>query len=101
MDGFHKTVACTLNYFLNETDFVKSNPDPLFEAQLQLKTNEMAFVPSMNFGSADGFYELLESLVNNVYTQGSLIPRVAAHLKEQNYQVIKSLLYRVILFLGC
>jgi hypothetical protein len=32
-------------------------------------------------------YELLEGLVNNVYTQGSLIPRVAAHLKEHTYQV--------------
>ena len=87
LEGFHKTVACTLHYLLAETDFVKSNLDPLFEAQLQLKGNEMAFVPSMNYGTTDGFYELLEGLVNNVYTQGSLIPRVAANLKEHNYQV--------------
>ena len=87
LEGFHNTVLCTLQYFLAETDFIKSNPDPLFEAQLQLKTNEMAFVPSMNYGTPDGFYELLEGLVNNVYHQGSLIPRVAAHLKQDNYMV--------------
>ena len=88
LEGFHNTVLCTLQYFLAETDYIKTNPDPLFEAQLQLKTNEMLFVPSMNYGNTDGFYELLEGLVNNVYTQGSLIPRVAAHLKQDNYQVI-------------
>ena len=87
LEGFQKTVLCTLQYFLAETDFVKTNPDPLFEAQLQLKNTEMVFAPSMNYGTLDGFYELLEGLVNNVYNQGSLIPRVAVHLKQDNYQV--------------
>ena len=87
LDGFQKTVLCNLHYFLAETDFIKSNPDPLFEAQLQLKGTEILFVPSMNPGISDGFYALFEGLVNNVYVQGSLIPRVGAHLKEPNYLV--------------
>ena len=87
LEGFHKTVLCTLQFFLTETDNIKSNPDPLFEAQLQLKATEVLYVPSMNAGVSDGFYGLFDSLVNNIYTQGSLIPRIAAHLKQENYMV--------------
>jgi dynein heavy chain len=86
LEGFHKIIQCSLAYFLKETDYIKSNPDPLFEAQLQLKPTEMVFSPSMNYGSQDGFYELLEGLVMSVYKQGSLIPRIAVHLEQENYQ---------------
>ena len=82
LEGFHKTVLCTLKYYLAETDYLKSNPDPLFEAQLQLKATDVLFVPSMNPGNMEGFYGLLEGLISNVYTQGSLIPRVASHLNQ-------------------
>lgn len=85
LEGFHKIIHCSLAYFLKETDFVKSNPEPLFEAQLQLKT-EMVFTPSMNFGESDGFFELIEGLVGNVYKQGSLVARVAKHFGQENYQ---------------
>lgn len=85
LDGFHKIIQCSLAYFLKETDYVKSNPDPLFEAQLQLKS-EMVYTPSMNIGDTDGFFELVEGLVGNVYHQGSLIERVAKHLGHENYQ---------------
>jgi dynein heavy chain len=85
LEGMHKIIQCSLVYFLRETDYVKSNPDPLFEAQLQLKPSEMVFTPSMNYGDTDGFYELVEVLVSNVYKQGSLVARVAKHIGE-NYQ---------------
>ncbi len=98
LDGFHKTVACTLQYWLTETDNVKSNPDPLFEAQLQLKATDILFAPSMNPGNMEGFYGLIEGLIGSVFIQGSLIPRVASHLKEQNYQV-KTILYHSLMLL--
>jgi hypothetical protein len=87
LEGFQKTILCNLNYFLIETDFIKSNPDPLFESQLQLKGTEILFVPSMNLGISDGFYALFEGLVNNIYNQGSLIPRVGTNINEPNYLV--------------
>lgn len=93
LDGFHKIIQCSLAYFLKETDFSKSNPDPLFEAQLQLKPTEMVFIPSMNYGDSDGFYELIEGLLGNVYKQGSLVPRVAKHLEQDNYQVLLKTFY--------
>jgi len=96
LDGFHKTVACTLLYWLAETDHVKSNPDPLLEAQLQLKGTDILFVPSMTPGHMEGFYGFVEELIGSVFIQGSLIPRVASHLKELNYQV-----YLIIIFFPC
>ncbi|CAF0714705.1 unnamed protein product [Brachionus calyciflorus] len=85
LDGFHKIIQCSLIYFLKETDYVKTSPDPLFEAQLKL-TNEMVFIPSMNYSDTDGFYELIEGLIGNIYKQGSLVPRIATHLEQDHYQ---------------
>lgn len=84
VDGFHKIIQCSLSYMLKETDHGKQNPDPLFEAQLHLK-NEMMYTPSMNYGDSDGFYELIESLVGNIYNQASLIKRIASHLEHEHY----------------
>ncbi len=85
-EGFNKIIACSLNYFLRETDFVKNEIDPLFEAQLQLRPPELVYAPSMNYGDAGGFYEMIEANIGNVYHQGSLISRVAGHLEQKDYQ---------------
>lgn len=85
-EGFNKIIACSLNYFLKETDFVKNNVDPVFEAQLQLKPPELVFVPSLNYSDTDGFYEMIEANIGHVYSQGSLIPRIAGHLEQKDYQ---------------
>ena len=86
-EGFNKIVACSLNYFLKETDFIKFDVDPIFEAQLQLAPPELVFAPSLNYGDPAGFYEMVENNINQVYKQGSLIPRVASHLEQKDYQV--------------
>lgn len=78
---------CSITYFLKETEHVKSNPEPFFEAQLLLKPPDMVFAPSLNYGDTDGFYELIESLIGSIYKQGSLIQRLAKHLGQENYQV--------------
>ena len=87
LEGFHDVVKCTLKYFLVETEFVKGNPEPFYEAQLQLNDDDLNFVPSMTVGTSDGFYEMIEGLIKNVYFQGALIPRIAPHLKQENYKV--------------
>lgn len=89
MEGFHKIVQTSLNFFLRETDHIKTNPDPLFEAQLQLKPPEMKFFPSLNFSDTDGFYDQIEGLIGNVYKQSTLIPRIATHIGYNDYQVFK------------
>lgn len=61
---------------------------PLFEAQLDLKVPNMAFTPSLEFGAADGFFELVESLINDVFRMSSLVPRLAQHSPFLHYQVL-------------
>ena len=60
--------------------------DPIFEAQLQLKPPELVFAPSLNYSDANGFYETIEANIGHVYKQGSLMPRIARHLEQADYQ---------------
>lgn len=60
---------------------------PLFEAKLDLKVPNMAFSPSLELGGGDGFFELVESLVNDVFRISSLVPRLAQHRPSLHYQV--------------
>lgn len=73
---------------------VLSHPDqravvaPLFEAQLGLKVPDMVFTPSLEFGAGDGFFELVECLINDVFRISSLVPRLTQHSPCPNYQVL-------------
>lgn len=61
---------------------------PLFEAQLDLKVPDMVFAPSLEFGTGDSFFELVESLINDVFRISSLVPRLAQHSPFPHYQVL-------------
>lgn len=63
------------------------NPTPLHEAKLELQVPEMVFIPSLDFGVADGFYDDVDGLVGDIYKQSSLIPRLANHSGQEHYQV--------------
>ena len=52
-----------------------------------LQAPEMLFRPSLDFGIADGFYDLIDSLVGDVYKQASKVQRLAAHSGLDHYQV--------------
>ena len=47
---------------------------------------DMVFLPSLD-NVADSFYDLVDSLVGDVYKQASLIPRLASHSGQEHYQV--------------
>lgn len=61
---------------------------PLFEAQLDLKVPHLVFTPPLDFGAGDSFFEVVETLVNDVFRISSLVPRVAQHSTFPHYQVI-------------
>lgn len=63
---------------------------PLFEAQLGLKVPNMVFSPSLELGGGDSFFELVESLVTDVFRISSLVPRLAQHRASLHYQVATS-----------
>ncbi|XP_067673689.1 dynein beta chain, ciliary-like [Haliotis asinina] len=85
VDGFFNTVHCSLQHFLDNTD-QKNTPPSLFEAHLELHVPEMVFLPSLDYGIADGFYDLVDGLVGDIYKQCTLIPRLAAHSGVEHYQ---------------
>ncbi|WAR03796.1 DYHC-like protein [Mya arenaria] len=85
VDGFFNTIHCSLKFLLDNTD-AKNNPDDLFKALLELQAPEMIFQPSLEFGVPDGFYDLVDGLVGDIYKQASLIKRLAAHSGQDHYQ---------------
>jgi dynein heavy chain len=85
LEGFRKIIHCNLVFFLRETDLAQ-NPDPLFESQLLLQAPNMLFNPSMDEADKNTFFQLIEDLLNTIYKQGSLIPRLASHTNQGNYQ---------------
>lgn len=60
---------------------------PLFEALLELMAPEMNFTPSLEPGTPDGFYDLLDGLCGDIYKQASKIERLATHSGQEHYQV--------------
>ncbi|CAH1795230.1 unnamed protein product [Owenia fusiformis] len=86
VDGFFNTIHCSLNFLLDNTDLNKGGLTPLFEAKLNLEAPEMVFKPSLDYGVADGFYDLVDGLVGDIYKQASLIERLASHSGQSHYQ---------------
>ena len=86
LESLHNTLMCSLQYFMNETEISRSNLEPLFEAQLELhfwkeeENAEIIFKPSM-FANT-GLCAIVNELMQNIFAQGSLISRVATHLKK-------------------
>ena len=85
VDGFFNTIHCSLKFLLDNTD-PKNHLDDLFKALLELQSQEMVFNPSLDFGVPDGFYDLVDGLVGDIYKQSSLIQRLAAHSGQEHYQ---------------
>ncbi|XP_032397932.1 dynein heavy chain 9, axonemal [Etheostoma spectabile] len=85
IDGFFNSIECSLKFFLENTD-PRAAAAPLFEAQLDLKVPDMVFTPALEFGGGDSFFELVESLINDVFRISSLVPRLAQHSPSPHYQ---------------
>ena len=85
VEGFFNTIHCSLKFLLDNTD-PKNNPDGLFKAQLELQSQEMIFIPSLDFGVPEGFYDLVDGLVGDIYKQSSLIECLSTHSGQEHYQ---------------
>ncbi|XP_036372722.1 dynein heavy chain 9, axonemal [Megalops cyprinoides] len=85
IDGFFNTIECSLKFLLDNTD-PKAGLAPLFEVQLELRVPDMVFIPSLEFGASDGFYDLVEGIINDIYRISSLMPRLAEHSNFPHYQ---------------
>ncbi|KAM4673740.1 dynein axonemal heavy chain 9 [Amazona ochrocephala] len=85
LDGFFTAIECSLKYLLENTD-PEAGLAPLFEVQLDLVIPDLIFHPSMDPGTNDGFYDMMESLLNDTYGISSLVPRLAEHSGFLHYQ---------------
>ena len=87
LDGFFNYAHCSLQYFLENTDKDKTGMPPLLEARLELQIPEIVFSPSIDQDAADGFFSLVEGLADDVFKGAALMPRLAIHNGQENYQV--------------
>ncbi|XP_067860408.1 dynein axonemal heavy chain 9-like [Heptranchias perlo] len=78
IDGFFNAIESSLNYLVDNTE-PKAGFAPLFEAQLDLVSPDLVFHPSLEIGTSDSFYDLVDGLINDVYRISSLVPRLAEH----------------------
>ncbi|XP_071672595.1 dynein axonemal heavy chain 9 isoform X6 [Patagioenas fasciata] len=85
LDGFFTAIECSLKYLLENTDS-KAGLAPLFEVQLDLVIPDLIFQPSLDPGTNDGFYDVVEGLLNDIYRISSLVPRLAEHSGFLHYQ---------------
>ncbi|XP_067164604.1 dynein axonemal heavy chain 9 [Apteryx mantelli] len=85
LDGFFTAIECSLKYLLENTD-PKAGLAPLFEVQLDLVIPDLIFRPSLDSSTNDGFYDMVESLLNDIYRISSLMPRLAEHSGFPHYQ---------------
>ncbi|KAG7491786.1 hypothetical protein MATL_G00007500 [Megalops atlanticus] len=85
IDGFFNSIECSLKFLLDNTD-PKAGLAPLFEVQLELRVPDMVFIPSLEFGASDGFYDLVEGIINDIYRISSLMSRLAEHSNFPHYQ---------------
>ncbi len=86
VDGFFNTIHYSLKFLLENTENKGDVIDSLFEAQLELMVPDMIFNPSLDYGVADGFYDLIDGLVGDIYKQSSKVRRLAAHSGQEHYQ---------------
>ncbi|MCJ8738378.1 hypothetical protein PDJAM_G00035190 [Pangasius djambal] len=86
IDGFFNSIESSLKFFLDNTADDTPGLAPLFEVHLNLEVPDIVFYPSLEFGAADGFYDLVEGLINDVYRISSLVPRLAECNSFPHYQ---------------
>lgn len=84
VDGLFSAIAHSLEFFVENTEGERA---PLFVAQMVLSTHVITFRPSLDRDVGDGFYDLVEGLLGDVFRMSAQVKRVAAHLGMDNYQV--------------
>ncbi|KAL6489651.1 hypothetical protein MHYP_G00033920 [Metynnis hypsauchen] len=85
VEGFFSAVSHSLEFFVDNME-VSVRRSPLLEAQIELSSSEIVFRPSMDPHAGDGFYELVEGLLADVFKMSAQVKRVAPHLDMEDYQ---------------
>ncbi|XP_023819910.1 dynein heavy chain 11, axonemal [Oryzias latipes] len=84
-EGLFKHIHHSLQFFV-ENMSTRPNQVPLFAIQLVLNSSGKTFCPPVEQGKADGFHELIERLLQDLFKTSGSIRRVAAHLSMESYE---------------
>ena len=85
IEGFYTAIVTSMEY-LQEN--MSEGVAPLFAAELELKPPDTAYTPSLLETASDGFYELIEGLLEDIYDMAKLIDRVST--SENTYRDLMS-----------
>ena len=85
LDGLFSCVQCSLQYLMDNTASDKEGLLPLLEAKLELQSPDMVFNPSLDQDSPNGFMNLVEDLIKDMFKVATLVPRVAKHKDVEDY----------------
>ncbi|XP_039357479.1 dynein heavy chain 17, axonemal isoform X9 [Mauremys reevesii] len=76
LDGFFRFIRKSLQFLLTNMA-ADANAAPLFEVHMELHNDELRYRPSLEVGADNGFLEVVENLMNDIYNTAKLIPRLA------------------------
>ncbi|XP_064397591.1 dynein beta chain, ciliary-like isoform X3 [Halichondria panicea] len=86
LDGFFNCLFCSLQFLLFNTDKEKQDlPGPLLEAKLELQAPDMFLTPTLEQDAPDGFYRLVEGLIDDIFKFGTLMPRLTKQHQQPDY----------------
>ncbi|ESO12478.1 hypothetical protein HELRODRAFT_155577 [Helobdella robusta] len=85
VESFFLIIQCSLHFLQNNT-VPLDGPAPLFETTMELQAPDIIFIPSMDEGVADGFFEIVDNLICDIYKQASVISRLSTECGIANYQ---------------
>ncbi|XP_054847065.1 dynein axonemal heavy chain 11 [Eublepharis macularius] len=85
VDGFFNVIMHNLNFFLENTE-TSLKTLLLFQVQMTLNAPYITFKPSLDKEAGDGFYDLIDELLSNIFKMSGQVKRVATHLGMQHYQ---------------
>ncbi|KAM9806325.1 dynein axonemal heavy chain 11 isoform 1-T1 [Syngnathus typhle] len=85
VEGLFGYIGHSLQFFVDNMDSYHKQA-PLFEAQLMLTDLGMIFHPSLQRDAGDGFYELVEGLVGDIFKVSIHINRLSADVSVDSYQ---------------
>ncbi|XP_039201063.1 dynein heavy chain 17, axonemal isoform X2 [Crotalus tigris] len=76
LDGYFKFIRKSLQFLLSNMA-ADANVAPLFEVRMELYKDDLRYRPSLEVGAEQGFLEMVENLMNDIYDTAKLIPRLA------------------------
>ncbi|CBY35492.1 unnamed protein product, partial [Oikopleura dioica] len=81
IEGLFNSIITSLEFM---QDNMCAEVSPFFASELELRSPDMVFQPSLDQKVHNGFYDLIEGLLDDIYHISSLVPRVSGDEGYQN-----------------